>query len=396
MGCSNFKNLKFETLCVHGTHYKDPLAGAVSFPIYQTSTFSFKKAKDLADAFEGKKEAYIYTRLGNPTISVLEEKMACLEGGEAALVTASGMSAISTLVFTLVKSGENLICQDTIYGGTYALFKNLMPRLGIEIRFVKATNLDSLKKAINNKTKLIFIETPANPTLEVIDIKEIAKIARKNNIHLCVDNTFATPYLQRPLELGAHSVVHSATKYISGHGDAIGGILIGSKEFIKEAKNVLKDIGATISPFVAWLLIRGLKTLAVRMERHCFNALKVAQFLENHPKVSKVYYPGLPSHPQHDLACKQMRNFGGMVSFELKGGKEAGEILQNSVKLLTLAVSLGDVDSLIEHPASTTHHSYSPEELKKFGIPEGLVRISVGIENFEDIIDDLAQALDKV
>jgi len=396
MGCSNFKNLKFETLCVHGTHYKDPLAGAVSFPIYQTSTFSFKKAKDLADAFEGKKEAYIYTRLGNPTISVLEEKMACLEGGEAALVTASGMSAISTLVFTLVKSGENLICQDTIYGGTYALFKNLMPRLGIEIRFVKATNLDSLKKAIDNKTKLIFIETPANPTLEVIDIKEIAKIARKNNIHLCVDNTFATPYLQRPLELGAHSVVHSATKYISGHGDAIGGILIGSKEFIKEAKNVLKDIGATISPFVAWLLIRGLKTLAVRMERHCFNALKVAQFLENHPKVSKVYYPGLPSHPQYDLACKQMRNFGGMVSFELKGGKEAGEILQNSVKLLTLAVSLGDVDSLIEHPASTTHHSYSPEELKKFGIPEGLVRISVGIENFEDIIDDLAQALDKV
>jgi len=396
MGCSNFKNLKFETLCVHGTHYKDPLAGAVSFPIYQTSTFSFKKAKDLADAFEGKKEAYIYTRLGNPTISVLEEKMACLEGGEAALVTASGMSAISTLVFTLVKSGENLICQDTIYGGTYALFKNLMPRLGIETRFVKATNLDFLKKAIDNKTKLIFIETPANPTLEVIDIKEIAKIARKNNIHLCVDNTFATPYLQRPLELGAHSVVHSATKYISGHGDAIGGILIGSKEFIKEAKNVLKDIGATISPFVAWLLIRGLKTLAVRMERHCFNALKVARFLENHPKVSKVYYPGLPSHPQYDLARKQMRNFGGMVSFELKGGKEAGEILQNSVKLLTLAVSLGDVDSLIEHPASTTHHSYSPEELKKFGIPEGLVRISVGIENFEDIIDDLAQALEKV
>jgi len=396
MGCSNLKNLKFETLCVHGTHYKDPLAGAVSFPIYQTSTFSFKKAKDLADAFEGKKEAYIYTRLGNPTISVLEEKMACLEGGEAALATASGMSAISTLVFTVMKSGENLICQDTIYGGTYALFKNLMPRLGIEIRFVKTTNLDSVEKAIDDRTKLIFIETPANPTLEVVNIEEIAKIAQKNNIHLCVDNTFATPYLQRPLELGAHSVVHSATKYISGHGDAIGGILIGSKEFIKEAKNVLKDIGATISPFVAWLLIRGLKTLAVRMERHCFNALKVAQFLENHPKVSKVYYPGLPSHPQYDLARKQMRNFGGMVSFELKGGKEAGEILQNSVKLLTLAVSLGDVDSLIEHPASTTHHSYSPEELKKFGIPEGLVRISVGIENFEDIIDDLAQALEKV
>ncbi|MCP2520030.1 aminotransferase class I/II-fold pyridoxal phosphate-dependent enzyme [Candidatus Aminicenantes bacterium AC-335-B20] len=396
MGCSNYKKFKFETLCVHGTHFKDLLAGAVSFPIYQTSTFSFEKAKDLADAFEGKKEAYIYTRLGNPTISVLEEKMACLEGGESALIAASGMAAISTLVLTLVEAGENIVCQDTLYGGTYALFKNLMPRLGIEVRFVRCTDLEQIEKAIDSKTKLIFIETPSNPTLQVIDIKGVAEIARKKNIHLCVDNTFATPYLQRPLELGADSVIHSATKYIGGHGDAIGGIIIGSKEFIKEAKNILKDIGATIGPFVAWLLIRGLKTLAIRMERHCFNALKVAQFLEAHPKVSKVYYPGLPSHPQHELARKQMKNFGGMVSFELKGGKRAGEILQNSVKLITLAVSLGDTDSLIEHPATTSHRAYSKEELEKFGIPEGLVRISIGIENFEDIIDDLKQALEKV
>ncbi len=396
MESSNFKNFKFETLCVHGTHMKDPLAGALSFPIYQTSTFSFEKAQDLADAFAGTKESYIYSRLGNPTISVLEEKIACLEGGEAALVAASGMAAISTLVFTLVKSGENVVCQDTIYGGTYSLFKKLMPKLGIETRFVKGANLKSFQKAIDKKTKLIFIETPANPTLLLTDIQGVAEIAHKNNIHLCVDNTFATPYLQSPLELGADSVIHSATKYISGHGDAIGGILIGSREFIKQAKEVLKDCGGTISPFVAWLLIRGLKTLALRMDRHCFNAEKIAQFLDNHPQVNRVYYPGLPSHPQHDLARRQMRNFGGMVSFELKGGKKAGEILQNSVQLITLAVSLGDADTLIEHPASTTHRAYTSEELAKFGIPEGLVRISVGIENVEDIIDDLKQALNKI
>jgi methionine-gamma-lyase len=386
-----------ETNIVHGGVHSDEKTGAHVPPIYMTSTFVFKNVDHGARLFKDEEQGYIYTRLGNPTIDLLAKKMAILETGEAGLCFASGMAAIFATVLNCCKSGGHIISDKVIYGGTYALFNGLLPKIGIATTFVDTTIDQEIISAIKPNTKMILIESPANPTLKINDIAHIAEIAHKHNIKLCVDNTFATPYLQRPIELGADIVLHSATKYLGGHGDLIGGIVVGKKDFIKiMADEVAKDVGGCISPFNAWLILRGLKTLAVRMERHCANAMALALFLKSHPKVAKVYYPGLEDHPGHNIAKEQMRLFGGMLGFDLKGGKEAGKVLMNSVKLCTLAVSLGDTDTLIEHPASMTHSTYTEEELIKAGINPGFVRMSVGIENVEDLIEDLKQALEKI
>jgi len=397
MAKDNTKNLKISTLCVHGAGGYDPATGAVGKPIYQTSTFAFESAKAGAEIFLGEREGYVYTRISNPTQEAFEKEMAFLEGGEAALAFSSGMAAISSVIFSLCKSGDNFVSSDTLYGGSHQLFSETLPRWNIEAREIDATNLENIKNAIDDKTRLIYIETPANPTMTIIDIQACVKIAKKFDIPVVIDNTFATPYFQRPLELGASIVVHSATKYIGGHGDTVAGVAIADKEYIDNLRmSILRDIGGVISPQNAWLLVRGLKTLAVRMEKHQENAMQVAKYLQFHPKIENVMYPGLAIHPQHELAKKQMYGFGGMIAFEVKGGRKAGEKLMDSVELITLAVSLGDVDSLIEHPASMTHSTYSPEDLELVGITENLVRLSVGIEDPVDIINDLSQALNKI
>ncbi len=390
----NINKARFATLCVHGSGGVDPATGALGIPIYQSSTFAFKSAEDGAALFLGEKEGYVYTRLGNPTQAAFEREMAFLEGGEAALAFGSGMAAISSLIFALCRSGDNFVSSDTLYGGTHNLFADRLPKYDIDAREINALDLSNIENAIDERTRLIYIETPANPTLAIIDIEKCSKIAKKHHIPLVIDNTFSTPYFQKPLQLGANIIVHSATKYIGGHGDTVAGIIIGKKEFMNELRaEYLRDFGGIISPLNAWLLVRGLKTLAVRMERHQENAFQLAKYLSFHPKVENVWYPGLSTHPHHDIAKKQMSGYGGMISFEVKGGRKAGEKLMNSVKLFTLAVSLGDVDSLIEHPASMTHSTYSAEDLKKLGITENLVRISVGIEDPSDLIEDLSQAL---
>ncbi len=387
----------FSTICIHGSGGKDPATGALSTPIYQSSTFAFQDVKQGAEIFSGVREGYFYTRLGNPTHSALEREMAYLENGEDALALASGMAAISSTVLTLTKAGENVVASDTVYGGTHELFMEMLSRLNIEAREVDAVEAGNIEKAIDDQTRLVLIETPANPTLTVIDISSCARICRDKAIPLVVDNTFASPYYQRPIELGADIVVHSATKYIGGHGDTVGGVIVGRKDFIGEVRrSTVRDLGGIISPFNAWLLLRGLKTLPVRMERHSDNAMEIAQYLEGHPKVARVWYPGLRSHPQHQLARKQQSGYGGMIAFEVRGGREAGEILLNSVDLITLSVSLGDVDTLIEHPASMTHSTYSEEDLKKIGVTGGFIRLSVGLENVEDLVYDLSQAFKKI
>ncbi len=388
--------MHIESKIVHGGQHPDKLTGAHSPPIYQTSTFAFKDADHGARLFKQEEKGYIYTRLGNPTIDLLESKIALLESAEAGLVFSSGLAAIFNTVIMLVKSGEHVVSDDTIYGGTFALFKKVLPRLGINVTFVNTADSNKLASSIQNNTRLIFTETPANPTLKIVDISECSDIAKSKNVRLCVDNTFATPYLQRPIELGADIVVHSMTKYLGGHGDIIGGVVVGKSDFIHTLWENAKEIGASIAPFNAWLVLRGLKTLAVRMNKHSENALTIAEYLSKHNKIEHVYYPGLPSHPGHEVAKKQMSKFGGMLGFDVKGGKDAGKVVMNSVKLCILAVSLGDVDTLIEHPASMTHSSYSDEELLECGIKPGFVRISVGIENANDLIEDLDQALAKI
>lgn len=397
MNQTDLAKLSFNTLCVHGSGGLDPQTGALSVPIYQSSTFAFHNAEEGADIFAGRREGYFYTRLGNPTEAALEREMAFLERGEAALATGSGMAAAATTVFTLCGAGDNLIAARTLYGGTHKLFREQLPRLGIEVREVDANDPKSVAAAVDGRTKLFFVETPANPTLDIVDLRLAAAEAKRHGVMLAVDNTFATPYYQRPLELGADIVIHSATKYIGGHGDTVAGVIVGPQAFVHRARfEVLRDLGAIISPFNAWLLLRGLKTLPVRMERHSENALQIAQFLSFHPKVGRLWYPGLRTHPQHEIAVRQMDGFGGMIAFELRGGYAAGVALLDHVRLLTLAVSLGDCDTLIEHPASMTHSTYSQEEREALGISEGLVRLSVGIEGVDDLIADLDQALATV
>jgi len=374
----------------------------VSTPIFQTSTFAFENADHGAAIFAGENDGFLYTRLGNPTQETFEEKMAGIENGEAALALASGMAAATTAVLTLCETGDHIVSGDTLYGGTHQLFTHTLPRLGITVTEVKADEPQNFGDAITENTKLVFIESPANPTLVLTDIAAVCEIAHAKGVPVMVDNTFCTPYLQRPLDLGADIVLHSATKFIGGHGDAIGGVLIGSGEFITRARfETLRDIGGCISPFNAWLLIRGLKTLPIRMDRHCRNARIMADWLLTQSNVSKVIYPGLESHPQHELAKQQQDDFGGLISFHVEGSeklspREAGKLVMDNVKLCTLAVSLGDVDTLIEHPGTMTHSTYSEEALHNIGIDPAMIRLSVGLEDPEDIIADLEQALSRI
>jgi methionine-gamma-lyase len=396
----NIKKMGFNTRAIHGGHIGDKQYGSLATPIYQTSTFIFDSAEQGGNRFAGKENGYIYSRLGNPTCTEAEDKLALLEGAEAAVATASGMGAISASLWTALKAGDHVVASDTLYGCTFALLNHGLTRFAVDVTFVDATNVENIKNALKANTKVVYLETPANPTLKINDIKKISNVAHENNKDclVFVDNTFCTPYLQRPLEFGADVVVHSATKYLNGHGDVIAGFAAGKKEFIDQVKLFgLKDMtGAVLSPFDAYLIIRGMKTLPIRMDRHCENAMKVAEFLESHPAVSKVYYPGLKSFEYYDLAKAQMSLPGAMISFELKGGVEEGVIVMNNLKLACLAVSLGDSETLIEHPASMTHSPYSPEERHAAGISDGLVRLSVGLENVEDIISDLKQSLDLI
>ncbi|CEP91028.1 methionine gamma-lyase [[Clostridium] sordellii] len=393
----NLKNKKFATRAIHGGHHKDPVSGALTTPIFQTSTFVFDSAEQGGRRFALQEGGYIYTRLGNPTNTQLEEKVALLEGAEACMSTASGIGAISSALWTALKAGDHVVASKTLYGCTFALLNHGLTRYGVEVTFVDATNLDEIKAAMKENTRVVYLETPANPDLKLIDIEAVSKIAHeKKDCIVMVDNTFCTPYIQRPLEWGADVVVHSATKYLNGHGDVIAGFVVGKKEFIDQVRLFgVKDMtGAVLSPFDAYLILRGMKTLQIRMDKHSKNALEVAKFLEGHKNVIKVNYPGLESFPQRELAKKQMDLPGGMIAFEVKGGLEAGKKLLNSLELCTLAVSLGDCETLIQHPASMTHSPYTAEERAEAGISDGLIRISVGLEDPEDIIDDLKQGLD--
>lgn len=387
---------KFATEAVHGGQDHDPLTGAVSVPIYQTSTFVFESAEQGAARFAGKEKGYIYTRLGNPTVKALEKSLAGLEEGEDARACSSGMAAINTAVLSVVRKGDHVVSTENLYGGTAKLFSDILPKFGIEFTLVDTSHIENVESAIRKNTKILYIETPSNPTLKLTNIREVAKIAKEHDAVSIVDNTFMSPYFQQPLTLGADVVVHSLTKYLSGHSDVVGGIVISYQNFIDKMDPVLKNTGGTLGPFEAWLTLRGIKTLHIRMERHNENAMKVAEFLEAHEKIEKVYYPGLKSSDQYDLAKQQMSGFGGIVSFEVKGGLEAGRKLMNSVRLCTLAVSLGAVETLIEHPASMTHAVVPREERLRTGLTDSLVRLSVGIEDVEDIIEDLQSALENI
>jgi methionine-gamma-lyase len=385
-----------DTQCVHASFSPDA-SGAVVTPIYQVSTFSFRNVDHGADLFSGKEKGYIYTRMANPTIEALERAVAILEEGYMGLGCASGMAAIHTAFAALASAGDHVICSESVYGPTNTLLKTVMNRFGVETTIVDTSDLEAIKKAFKENTKIIYVETPGNPTLVISDIAAVADIAHEHGARLVVDNTFMSPILQKPLTLGADVVVHSMTKFINGHADVVAGmIVVKNEDDYKHVRKVLNQIGGVIDPFNAFLVARGIKTLAIRMERHCVNAAKIARYLEGHEKIERVYFPGLPSHPQFEVAERQMKGPGGVISFELEGGIEAGKTLMNSVHLCTLAVSLGGVETLIEHPASMTHASMSAEDRALAGITDGLVRIAVGIEHVDEIISDLEMGLEKV
>ena len=365
-------------------------------PIYQNSTFRFTTAAECAEAFRDEESGYVYTRWGNPTQEVLEKKLAVLEAGEAALATASGMGAVSIALLTALADGGHVVAMENLYSATFQILSEELPRFGIETTFVDATDPSEIERAIRPDTKVVYLESPTNPLLKLIDLRASAEIAKAHDVTSIIDNTFATPCGQQPITLGIDVVVHSMTKYLSGTGAVIAGALIGQKAFITRAKEgALRNFGAVISPFNAWLTLQGITTLPLRFARHCENAVQVAAFLEAHPAVAWVRYPGLPSHPQHELAKHQMDAFGGMITLELKGGRAAGEHLVDRLQRCALAVSLGDVRTLICHPASTTHSHVPAEIRQQIGIADGLVRISVGLEDVEDILADLEQALES-
>ena len=394
------ENCGFGTKAIHAGNVKDAQYGALTTPIFQTSTFVFDSCEQGGRRFAGEEAGYIYTRLGNPTTSVLEAKVAALEGGEACVATASGMGAISSCLWTIAAAGKHILADATLYGCTFALLNHGMTRYGVEVDFIDTSDLEAVRAHLKPNTCAVYLETPANPNLKITDIAAVAEVAHAYNkdIKVVCDNTFASPALQNPLRLGADVVVHSATKYLNGHGDVIAGFVVGSAEFCSEVRMFgLKDMtGAVMDPFCSFLILRGLKTLEIRMQKHCANAKAIAEFLDGHPMVEKVYYPGLKSHEGHDIAARQMADFGGMMSFEVKGGRAAGAKLVNSLHLVTVAVSLGAAETLIEHPASMTHSTYTEEELAASGIAAGLIRLSAGLENAEDIIADLKQALDQL
>ncbi len=382
-----------ETRCIHAGEHPDPCTRAVVPPIYQTTIFDFDNSEDIEQYMLGKEPGYIYSRYGNPTLTVLEDKMAVLEGAEEGLCTASGNAATTIAILLYVGSGGHIVSTRDVYGGTYAIMTDIAANMGIEVTFVDSTDLAEVERAFRPNTKLVFAESPTNPTIRVSDIQAIADLAHSKNVRLVVDNTFATPYNQNPILLGADLVTASMTKYLNGHSDVTGGIIVGRKEDIDRCREIMKQTGASLNPIDGWLVIRGLKTFAVRMERHNSNAMQVARFLEGHSNVERVLYPGLPSHPQHEVAARQMSNFGGMVSFIVQGGYDGARKVIDGVQLAMRAVSLGSIETLITQPAATSHRCVPKEEREAAGIADGLLRLSVGIESVDDIIADLDRAL---
>lgn len=380
------------TLGVHGGERKHGLNAPVTTPVMLTSNFTFADSAEMKRWAEGKSKAYIYTRYGNPTLSVAEAKIAELEGGEAALVTASGSSAISSTLLSLLQSGDELIASRQLYGGSYRLMRDVLPRLGIRVHHVGA-DLAGVDPLVNKNTRAIYVESPTNPTVGLVDLKQVVTIARKHKLVSIVDNTFATPVLQKPLEMGFDLVVHSATKYLAGHSDLVAGAVAGSRERVKKIREMMIVIGGSLDPGAGYLLIRGLKTLELRVRRQSETALRVARFLEKHAKVARVHYPGLASHPDHGLAKKQMTGFGGMLAFDLKGGLPAARRFCDRAKIFLLAASLGGVESLIVLPIYTSHYRMDTAELRAAGVEPGTVRVSIGLEDPADLIADLQQAL---
>ncbi|MCT7947853.1 methionine gamma-lyase [Shewanella septentrionalis] len=390
------KMWKAATQVIHGGHEREAF-GALVTPLYQSATFVFESAQQGGERFAGNEQGYIYTRLGNPTTAELERKMAILEGAEAAAATASGMGAVSAALLANLQMGDHLVASNAVYGCTYALMTTQFARFGIEVSLVDFSSVAEIEAAIQSNTKVIFCETPVNPHLQVFDLAAIATIAKRHQLVSIVDNTFMTPLLQRPLDFGIDLVIHSATKYLNGHGDVIAGIVCGSEEQLHKVKyEILKDIGAVISPHDAWLILRGLKTLDVRLQRHCDSAQRVAEFLAEHPSINRVYYPGLASHPGHKLIGQQMKRAGGVIAFELAANLEEAMAFVGHLSLFSIAVSLGDAESLIQHPASMTHSPYTPEARAAAGIGDNLLRISIGLEDCDDIIADLNQALARL
>ena len=384
---SSIKDARFATLCLHAGQEPDPSTGAIVTPIYQTSTY----VQDELGVHKG----YEYARTQNPTRFALERNIAAIEGGTAGFAFASGMAAIGAIA-TLLKAGDHAIVSKNTYGGTFRFFDKVLTRVAIAFSWVDTANLDEVEREITSTTRMLFVETPTNPIMRLTDLAAAAALARRHNLRLVVDNTFATPCIHRPIEFGADLVVHSTTKYLNGHSDSVGGVVVATRDDdIEWLRFVQNAEGAILGPFDAWLVLRGTKTLALRMERHNANGLAVAQYLEAHPKVTQVHYPGLPSHPQRALARRQMRGFGGMIAFDL-GSLEAARRLLNSVRLCALAESLGGVETLISHPATMTHASVPADRRAALGITDGLVRISVGIEDIDDLKADLAQALANV
>ncbi len=393
----DLKKFSRTTQAIHAGQEVDEATGAVAPPIFQTSTFAFDDCQQGADRFAGAADGFIYTRMGNPTIARLEQAVATLEGGAQGLATASGMAALCTVVFALMKAGDHLVGTSSVYGPSRVVMERDFSRFGVESTFVDTSDLEAVRAALRPSTGLVFVETPANPTVVLSDIREIAEIAHAHGALMLVDNTFASPILQRPLELGADVVMHSMTKFLNGHTDIVAGMIVPANDGLRaRIKPVHSYLGACMDPHQAWLVLRGLRTLAMRVRTAQENAIAVAAFLENHPKVEWVRYPGLASHPQHELAERQMDGPGSLISFEVAGGIEAGRKLLDSVKLMTLAVSLGGIETLIQHPSSMTHAAMPHEHRIEAGITDGLVRVSIGCEDADDLIADFEQALAKV
>jgi len=390
------KKLGMNSRMIHSGEFDNPL-GSATVPIYQTSTFLFESADQGAKCFSGEADGYIYTRIGNPTIHALETLVADLESGTMGIATSSGMASVNTIYMALLSGGDHMISSAAVYGPSRVVMEQHWSRFGVESSFVNTANIEEIKAAIRPNTKVLYVETPANPTMDISDLKACAKLAHDNGMLLVVDNTFSSPYLQRPLELGADVVFHSMTKFLNGHADIVAGMIVTKDKALgTKLRGMMVTLGCNMDPHQAYMVIRGVKTLGIRVERSQQNALKIARFLENHPKVEWVKYPGLESHPQHELAKTQMQGFGSIISFELKGGLKAGKMLMDNVNLAILAVSLGGVETLIQHPASMTHSKMPDEAKLKAGITNGLVRYSVGIEDVDDLISDLEDGLSKV
>lgn len=389
------KKNAFDTRIIHSFYDQSSNKGSLIPPLYQTSTYSFSSAEEGAAYFNGEKEGYIYTRINNPTLDLLEKRIADLEEGESAVVFSSGMGAIASTFWSLMNPGDELLVDMTVYGCTYSFFHQGLARFGVKIRHIDMSIPENVAQSIGKNTRMIFFESPANPDMRLVDIQAVSDIAKQHNVKVVVDNTYCTPYLQKPITIGADIVIHSLTKYMSGHGDIVAGAVITTQEIATQIRLVgLKDMtGACLSPHDASLIMRGMKTLPIRMERIAKNTQAIAEYLELHPKIAFVSYPGLSSFAQYELSKKQMKLPGGMIAFEIKGGMESGKLFLNRLNLFSRAVSLGDCESLAQHPASMTHSTYTSEERLFYGISDGLLRLSIGLEDVNDLIADLEQAL---